>query len=40
MVNSILGMTLTPTRNSYRDLKEIQQAQQSEHRKNNAKHSF
>jgi hypothetical protein len=40
MVNSILGMALTPTRNSYRDLKEIQQAQQSEHRKNNAKTAF
>lgn len=40
MVNSIIGMALTPTRNSYRDLEEIQQAQQKEHRKNNAKTAF
>lgn len=37
MANSIIGMAFTPTRNSYRDLKEIQQAQQKEHRKNNVK---
>lgn len=37
MVNSIIGLVLSPTRNSYRDLQEIQQAQQAEHRKNNTK---
>ncbi len=37
MVNSIIGLALSPTRNSYRDLQEIQQAQQAEHRKNNTK---
>lgn len=37
MVNSIIDMALSPTRNSYCDLQEIQQARQAEHRENNAK---